>query len=119
MPAPTAAYLVAKRDDGFGDVYPLQRGVTFGVGRNPKNRIVLPDDLCSATTPNWRMPRGLVCPRSGADGRRSTARRFAAIKSSIPRRVQFGRSKFLFLYDLSQLPDFRSAGPARGSDQDH
>ena len=42
-----AAYLVAKCDDGFGDVHALQRGVTYGVGRSPKNRIVLPDDLCS------------------------------------------------------------------------
>ena len=47
MAAPTSAYLVAKHDDGFGDVYPLQQGVTFGVGRSPKNRVVLADDLSS------------------------------------------------------------------------
>src|SRR6478735_1470591 len=29
MADPTTAYLVAERDDGFGDVYPLQRGVTY------------------------------------------------------------------------------------------
>ena len=42
-----AAYLVMRRDDGFGDVFTLSRAQRFTVGRANTNRIVLEDDLCS------------------------------------------------------------------------
>src|SRR4030095_15755163 len=47
--APTGAgpYLVTRRDDGYGDVYPLQAGQRFTLGRANTNRIVLKDELCS------------------------------------------------------------------------
>ncbi len=41
------AFLVARRDDGFGDVYPLHQGVRYTLGRAPTNKIPLKDDLCS------------------------------------------------------------------------
>jgi Nif-specific regulatory protein len=47
MSAGTAAYLVVRRDDGFGDVFPLAAGQSYTMGRAPTNRIVLKDDLCS------------------------------------------------------------------------
>src|SRR5262249_24966082 len=47
MSAATTAYLVVRRSDGFGDVFPLTAGQTCTLGRAPTNRIVLKDDLCS------------------------------------------------------------------------
>ena len=47
MPDGTVAYLVVRRDDGFGDVYPLAAGQRYTLGRAATNRIVLKDDLCS------------------------------------------------------------------------
>src|SRR4051794_29780532 len=40
-------YLVIRRDDGYGDVYSLQPGQRFTLGRANTNRIVLKDELCS------------------------------------------------------------------------
>ena len=47
MAAGASAYLVVKRDDGFGDVFPLAGGEHYTLGRAPTNRIVLKDDMCS------------------------------------------------------------------------
>ena len=47
MSSSTTAYLVVRRDDGFGDVFPLTPGQSCGLGRASTNRIVLKDDLCS------------------------------------------------------------------------
>ena len=47
MSAGATAYLVVRRDDGFGDVVPLTPGQTCTLGRAASNRIVLKDDLCS------------------------------------------------------------------------
>ena len=47
MTSEAAAYLVMRRDDGFGDVFTLSRAQRFTVGRANTNRIVLEDDLCS------------------------------------------------------------------------
>ena len=47
MAQPPSAFLVSRRDDGFGDVYPLHHGARYTLGRAPTNRVVLRDDLCS------------------------------------------------------------------------
>src|SRR4051794_32907370 len=47
MATGTTAYLVVRRDDGFGDVFPLVPGQTYTLGRAATNSIVLKDDLCS------------------------------------------------------------------------
>jgi transcriptional regulator with GAF, ATPase, and Fis domain len=47
MSAGTTAYLVVRRDDGFGDVFPLTAGQSYTLGRAATNRIVLKDELCS------------------------------------------------------------------------
>jgi Nif-specific regulatory protein len=107
MAAPTAAFLVAKRDDGFGDVFPLQRGVTYSVGRAPKNRIVLADDLSSRdhaevayTEDAW-----YVRDLGSLNGTRINGKGVRGDRElDTGDEVQFGRSKFLFLYDLADLP---------------
>src|SRR6516162_9480896 len=47
MPAGDTVYLVVRRDDGFGDVFPLTPGQRYTLGRAQTNRIVLKDELCS------------------------------------------------------------------------
>src|SRR5260370_41880229 len=47
MPAGATAYLVIRRDEGFGDVFPLTPGQRYTLGRAATNRIVLKDDMCS------------------------------------------------------------------------
>src|SRR5262249_13658004 len=47
MASGTTAYLVVRRDDGFGDVFPLTPGQSYTLGRAATNSIVLKDDLCS------------------------------------------------------------------------
>jgi transcriptional regulator with GAF, ATPase, and Fis domain/pSer/pThr/pTyr-binding forkhead associated (FHA) protein len=47
MPAGNTVYLVVRRHDGFGDVYPLTAGQRYTLGRAPTNRIVVKDERCS------------------------------------------------------------------------
>ena len=47
MAAGPSAYLVVRRDDGFGDVHPLKTGLRYTLGRAATNLIVLRDDMCS------------------------------------------------------------------------
>lgn len=47
MATGTTAYVVVRRDDGFGDVFPLVPGQTYTLGRAATNSIVLKEDLCS------------------------------------------------------------------------
>ena len=47
MPGGATAYLVIKRDDGYGDVFALHSTQRYTLGRATTNNIVLKDDLCS------------------------------------------------------------------------
>src|SRR4051812_29747664 len=120
MAAPTAAaYLVAELDDGFGDVYPLQRGVTFGVGRSPKNRIVLADDLSSRDHAEVAFAEGEWYVRdlgstNGTKVNGKAVRGDQALETGD--RVQFGHTKFRFVNDLADLPGIPEA-PARALEE--
>ena len=60
MSAGASAYLVIRRDDGFGEVYPLIVGQRCTLGRAATNRIVVKDGTISArhhrrrTAEEWR-----------------------------------------------------------------
>ena len=47
MTANSGPYLVTRRDDGYGEVFPLQAGQRTTLGRAGTNRILLKDELCS------------------------------------------------------------------------
>ena len=47
MPASNGPFLVIRRDNGYGEVFPLQKGQLFTMGRAHTNRVVLKDELCS------------------------------------------------------------------------
>src|SRR5215211_7668689 len=115
MAAPTAAFLVAELDDGFGDVHPLQKGVTYGVGRSPKNRIVLADDLSSRDHAELAFAEGEWYVRdlgstNGTKVNGKVVRGELALDSKD--RLQFGHTRFQFVYDLSELPGIPAA-PAK------
>ena len=108
MSAGATAYLVVRRDDGFGDVFPLTPGQTCSLGRAASNRIVLKDDLCSrehaevsAADGRWR-----VRDLNSLNGTRLNGVAFEGERELAPNdEVQVGRTCFLFVEDMGQLPD--------------
>ncbi len=108
MSAGATAYLVVRRDDGFGDVVPLTPGQTCTLGRAASNRIVLKDDLCSrehaeisADEGGWR-----VRDLNSLNGTRVNGAPVEGDRELVPNdEVQLGRTRFLFVEDMSQLPD--------------
>jgi Nif-specific regulatory protein len=114
MSAGTTAYLVVRRDDGFGDVFPLTPGQSYTLGRAPTNRIVLKDDLCSRehaeiafAAGRWRL-RDLT----SLNGTRvNNARLDAEWELSPNDEVHLGRTHLLFVEDMDQLPELPPAPP--------
>jgi Nif-specific regulatory protein len=112
-----SAYLVSRQEDGFGDVYPLNAGERFTLGRAATNRVVLKDELCSRehaevyfADGTWRL-RDL----NSLNGTRLNGNRLDSEWELAPGdEVGVGRSLFLFVKNLSQLPD--TPPPAAPSD---
>jgi transcriptional regulator with GAF, ATPase, and Fis domain len=115
MPNSTA-YLVVRRDDGFGDVFPLTSGERYTMGRAPSCRIVLKDDMCSREHAEvyrggsrWR-----VRDLNSLNGTKVNGERLVdgEWELSPHDEVALGRTRLLFVNDMSQLPDL----PAVASD---
>src|SRR5262245_57820371 len=108
MPAGTTAYLVIRRDDGFGDVFPLSPGQRYTLGRATTNSVVLKDDLCSRehAEVSYGEGRWRVRDLSSLNGTRLNGTRIEGEKSLSPGdEVDVGRSRLIFVEDMSQLPD--------------
>jgi Nif-specific regulatory protein len=111
------AYLVVRRDDGFGDVFALTPGQRYTLGRAPTNRIVLKDDLCSREHAEiyhgdggWRL-RDL----NSLNGTRLNIERLNGEEELTPGdEVHLGRTTLLFVEAMEQLPDVPA--PPRTSD---
>src|SRR5262245_37558949 len=114
MPATAAAYLVVRREDGFGDVYPLALGQRLTLGRAATNRIVLKDELCSRehaeiyhADGRWRLR-----DMNSLNGTRINGDKLDSEWELSPNdEVHLGRSKLIFVEDLAQLPDLPSPPP--------
>jgi transcriptional regulator with GAF, ATPase, and Fis domain len=107
MAAPATAYLVVRREDGFGDVYPLIAGQRFTLGRAATNRIVLKDELCSRehaevyhADGRWRLAdlESLNGTRINGDPLDSEW------ELSPGDEVNLGRTHLIFVEDMAQLP---------------
>jgi Nif-specific regulatory protein len=106
MPQGTA-YLVVKRNDGFGDVFPLTAGQRYTLGRAPTNRIVLKDDMCSREHAevyheerHWHL-RDL----DSLNGTRLNGIRLDGEDELAPcDEIHLGRTKLMFVEDMNQLP---------------
>jgi Nif-specific regulatory protein len=101
-------YLVVRRDDGYGDVFPLTRGQRHTLGRAPSNRVVLKDELCSRehaevyfSDGHWRL-RDL----SSLNGTRVNGTPVNGEEELAPGdEVHLGRTRLLFVEGMEQLPD--------------
>ncbi|VTS04650.1 sigma 54-interacting transcriptional regulator [Tuwongella immobilis] len=106
--APTSqAYLVPRLDDGFGEVISLMAGTRYTLGRAASNRIVLKDDLCSRDHAEIWCEDALWYVRdlgslngSKINTQPITGERKLAAKDELT----FGRSRFLFVRNLGELP---------------
>ncbi len=119
MSAGTTAYLVVRRDDGFGDVFPLAPGQSYTLGRATTNRIVLKDDLCSRehAEVSFSAGRWRVRDLGSLNGTRVNNERLQGEHELAANdEVHLGRTHLLFVEDMDQLPDLPpAAAPASGS----
>src|SRR5581483_11181851 len=108
MAVAAGAYLVVRRNDGFGDVFPLQPAQRYTLGRAPTSRIVLKDDLCSRehaeiyqVDDRWHL-RDL----DSLNGTRVNGQRLDSEWELTPNDEVFvGRTQLLFVEDMEQLPE--------------
>ena len=108
MSVVAAAYLVVRRDDGFGDVFPLTPGQRYTLGRSATNRVVLKDDLCSREHADVAYAGGRWCLRdlNSLNGTRINGERLNREWELSPGdEVSVGRTRLLFVHDMEQLPD--------------
>ena len=110
---PTGPFLVTKRDDGYGDVFPLEAGARITLGRAGTNRVVLKDELCSRehasvefSEDHWRL-RDL----KSLNGTRVHGSSIEEWELTTGDEFQVGRTNFVFVDRLEDLP---SAGPFLG-----
>lgn len=120
MSIPPSAFLVARRDDGFGDVYPLQDGARYTLGRAPTNRVVLRDDLCSREHAEVFPAEGGWFVRdlgslNGTHVNGEQLRKERRLKALDEFRV--GRVQLVFIEDLTQLPDPPPVKSGRSGDK--
>jgi Nif-specific regulatory protein len=119
MSADGTAYLVTRRDDGFGDVFPLAAGPTLTMGRAPTNRIVLKDDLCSREHAELRFRDGKwrIRDLGSLNGTRvnDTPLTSGDWVLAPGDQVHLGRTVLLFVETMEQLPRLQEEeGPAEG-----
>ncbi|MBY0522120.1 MAG: sigma 54-interacting transcriptional regulator [Gemmataceae bacterium] len=106
-----AAYLVVRREDGFGDVFPLTAGHRHTMGRANTNRIVLKDDLCSREHAEVYQESGrwYVRDLNSLNGTRVNGKTLERERELTPcDEVHAGRAHLVFVENLTQLPDLPS-----------
>ncbi|MGL4551256.1 MAG: sigma 54-interacting transcriptional regulator [Gemmataceae bacterium] len=108
------AYLVVRRDDGFGDVFPLVPGQSYTLGRAATNSIVLKDDLASRDHSEvafgggrWRVRDMGSLNGTRVNGLRITGERDLSANDE----VHVGRTHLLFVEHMDQLPDLPPPPP--------
>ncbi len=100
-------FLVLRQDEGYGDVHPLEPGQRYTLGRANTNRIVLRDELCSRDhseiyhdDEGWHL-RDL----KSLNGTRIQGQPIQGTHDLVVGdEVQMGRSTFLFVDQLDDLP---------------
>jgi len=114
MPSLPNGYIVACHDNGgFGKVHPLQRGLRCSIGRAPTNKVVLTDDLCSREHAEIYFAEGkwMLRDLGSLNGSRINGEQLQGEAPLAPNdELQLGRSKFIFVNDLRELPGVPDAG---------
>jgi transcriptional regulator with GAF, ATPase, and Fis domain len=117
MTSGSGPYLVTRREDGYGDVFPLQAGHRMTLGRANTNRIVLKDELCSRehaevyfAEDHWR-----VRDLKSLNGTRVNGQPLQDVdwELSPGDEFQVGKTQFVFVESLDELPKlpFHDAQP--------
>src|SRR6516162_4887586 len=99
MSAAPSAYLVIRRNDGFGDVFPLIEGQRYSLGRANINRIVLDDEVCSREHAEVYCTDGRWCLRDldSLNGTRINGSRLdSEWQLSLQDEIHLGRTKLVF-----------------------
>src|SRR5713101_5724260 len=107
MAADASAYLVTRREDGFGDVFPLTVGHRYTLGRTGTNRIVLKDDLCSREHAEVYQSEGRwrVRDLNSLNGTRVNGSRLEEESDlSVQDEIYLGHTTLLYVEDMAQLP---------------
>jgi Nif-specific regulatory protein len=101
--------LVTRREDGYGDVYPLQAGQRLTLGRANSNRVVLKDELCSRehaevffAEGHWRLRdlKSLNGTRINGEPLQETDWELSPGDD-----FQVGKTEFVFVDNLEELPE--------------
>ncbi|MFO0807076.1 MAG: sigma 54-interacting transcriptional regulator [Gemmataceae bacterium] len=113
MTAAAAAYLVVRQDDGYGDVFHLQGGARYTLGRAATNRCVLKDELCSRE--HAEVYRGedrwFVRDLGSLNGTRLNGIPVTTEHTLEPQdEIHLGRSRLIFVEDMKDLPDVSRKG---------
>src|SRR5262245_42783009 len=106
--AGAAAYLVVRREDGFGDVFPLTAGHRHTLGRANTNRVILKDDLCSREHAEIFQLDGrwYVRDLNSLTGTRVNGITLAGDREMHANdEVHLGHSHLVFVENLNQLPN--------------
>jgi Nif-specific regulatory protein len=114
MPAGAEAYLVVRRDEGFGDIFGLMAGQRYTLGRANTNRIVLKDELCSREHAEVYYAEGHWHLRdlNSLNGTRiNDAPLDSEWELSPHDEIHLGRSRLLFVETMDQLPDLPTVSP--------
>ncbi|HEV3446084.1 MAG TPA: sigma 54-interacting transcriptional regulator [Gemmataceae bacterium] len=113
----TTAYLVVRRDDGFGDVFALVPGQRFTLGRANTNRIVLKDEQCSREHAEVYFADGRWCLRdlNSLNGTRINSEPLDSEWELAPNdEINLGHTRLVFVEQMGQLPDM----PAQTTEAD-
>ncbi len=109
MTANSGPYLVTRREDGYGDVFPLQTGQRITLGRANTNRVVLKDELCSREHAEVHFADGRWCLRDlkSLNGTRINGEPLVETDwlLSPGDEFQVGKTTFVFVIGLEELPD--------------
>jgi len=115
MTAGSGPYLVTRREDGYGDVYPLQTGQRITLGRANSNRIILKDELCSREHAEVHFAEGRWCLRDlkSLNGTRINGEPLLEIdwELSPGDEFQVGKTRFVYVDSLDELPNLPVAEP--------
>src|SRR6266850_516150 len=107
MAAGNGPYLVIRLDDGFGEVFPLEPGQRFTLGRANTNRVVLKDELCSREHAEVYFAEGRWRLRDlkSLNGTRLNGEPLDSEWELGPGdEFQVGRTQFLYVDKLEELP---------------
>jgi len=120
MTAGLGPYLVTRREDGYGEVFPLQTGQRITMGRANINRIVLKDELCSREHAEVYFAEGRWCVRDlkSLNGTRINGEPLLAAgwELSPGDEFQVGKTQFVFVLSLEELPNLPVPEPVPPSD---